>query len=523
MKKDHSLKQVFLFLFALVALCCTKVSGETRHPSPASLDKNSRALFATAMQWGDRYYDAQTSLCMKPEAPSLLPIDPHSGAVPGQKFFMVRESSWYAVGLLLRDEKGDRARAARVLDAVLKQQFHTPGKTWDGTFRRTPNEPDPDNHAELWKNYDPNWRVFIGSTFALILNEYPERVPATLRTRMIASINDALLGEIHEGRLVPSYTNIALMYGYLLGYAAEHGGKPEWQALANKWQHDVYALYKEHDAFNEYNSPTYAGIDLYALALWRDYGQSEEMRAMARTMEDGLWRATAAFYNANLRNISGPYDRSYGMDMQSYVSVDGLWLRMMLDAQDAPLTRFDPPVDHIADLWIVPLMAVLDARIPDDAMQIFRQFPGAHAVRSAIEGSRVATAWIGRTLIYGGEITGQTRLVDAASQFHPVTAQWLTPTGRIGWLNIIRTPAIDAEATEKGIAITTKPGDITYRITAPGLTTSHWTASQWKLEGLDVNLESDAQAFKIGAGTGYVDVTYTDVTKINMRFTQTLQ
>lgn len=474
------------------------------------------------MEWGDRYYDPTTALCLKPELPADQTLDTHSGAVAGEKFFMVRESAWYAAGLLLRDQKGDRERSTKILNAVLAEQFHAPGKRWDGTFRRTPNEPDPTDKVELWRGYDPNWRVFIGTTFALILTEYPDRVPAELRGRMQESIRTALKGEMHEGRLVPSYTNIALMYGFLLGYAAQHGGDPAWASMADQWQNEIYKLYKQHDAFNEYNSPTYAGVDFYALALWRDYGWNETMRARARAMEDGLWRATAAFYNANLRNISGPYDRSYGMDMQSYVSVDGLWLRMVLDAQRAPLTRFDPPVDHVADLWIVPLLAMLDARIPADAMKSFEEFPGEHAERRAIEGPRVATAWIGRTLVYGGEITGQTRLVDAMSQFHPVTAQWLMPDGKIGWLNMTRCPYIDADATQEGIAITTRPaGPVSFRIAANGVGISNVKASTWMLPGLTVQVTTDGAQFAATPGKGYIDVTYQNVTKMHLRFMQT--
>jgi hypothetical protein len=375
----------------------------------------------------------------------------------------------------------------------------------------------------MWRGYDPNWRVFVGTAFAIILNEYPERIPQELAGRMMESIDYAIAGEMHEDRLSPSYTNIALMYGYLWSYAAEKGGKPEWKLPAEKWQDEVFRLYKEHEAFNEYNSPTYGGTDVFGLALWRDFGLTEHTRTMGRTMEEGLWRATADLYNANLRNISGPYDRSYGMDMQSYVSVMGLWLRMTMDAPKAPLTSFDPPVDHIPDLWFIPEMVVLDARIPADAMKSFQSFPGEHEVRRAIEGKRVATAWIGQTLIYGGEITGHTRGVDAASQFHPVTAQWLSSGGKIGWLNLTRCPVIDAEATKNGIEITTEPGDLSFRIDAPAVKASSAKATEWKLAGLTVQVDSDAKGFKAVEGEGYIDVTYTAATRMTLRFAQTGQ
>ena len=67
------------------------------------------------------------------------------------------------------------------LKVVLNAQYREPGKPWDGTFRRTPTEPEPGTNAVMWRDYDPNWREFIGTTFAIILNEYPDRIPPDLR------------------------------------------------------------------------------------------------------------------------------------------------------------------------------------------------------------------------------------------------------------------------------------------------------------------------------------------------------
>jgi len=521
-KVNHRVNVLLLLvLFAAFGVCVAHAAP--RHATVASLNKNSREIFAVAMEWGDKYWNTQTALCRAPEGPAAAPANPHAHAVRSVEYNMVRESSWYALGLLLRDEPGDRARAIKTFSSILDQQYHTPGTKFDGTYRRSPNEPTPGANPVVWRDYDPNWRTFIGTTFVVAMTEYPEKLPEALKARMNKAIVYGLEGEMHEGRLLPSYTNIALMYGYLWSYAARLGGRPDWTEPAMQWQREVYRLYKQHDAFNEYNSPTYAGTDFYALALWRDYGLTEETRRMGSEMEDGLWRATAAFYNANLRNISGPYDRAYGMDMQSYVSIDGLWLRMVLDRKLAPLNSFDPPVDHAADLWFIPLMVIVDARIPEDALETFRHFTGEHAVRRAIEGQRVATAWIGRTLIYGGEITGKSRLVDADSQFHPVTAQWLTPQGTIGWLNVTATPEIDADATKQGIEISTRPGDVSFRVAAPEIKAANLIADTWTVSGLNVHLTSDAKSFKAVAGDGFVDVTYADASHISLRFEQTLQ
>ena len=333
---------------------------------------------------------------------------------------------------------------------------------------------------------------------------------------MIEAIDYAVAGEMKQGRLLPSYTNISLMYGFLWDFAAVRGGKPEWTAQAEQWQTTTYNLYKQHGAFFEYNSPTYSGVDIFGLALWRDYGFTPLMRQRGDEMEAGLWRTTADLYNANLRNISGPYDRAYGMDMQSYVSVMGLWLRTVLDADHAPLTGFDNlPVDHVPDLWLVPPIVVLDTRIPADAMAKFEHFPGPHQVNRPIADQRVATAWIGKTVIYGGEITGHTRDVDARSQLHPVTVQWQAPNGKIGWIQLTRCPLIDASANKSGITITAA-GDVSFRLSAPGVASSAVTSDQWKLPGLAVQVKSDAKNFKATQDGPFVDVEYQGMTQMTL-------
>ncbi len=479
-----------------------------RHPNIASLSKNSREIFLTAMQWGDESYDAQAKLCRMPTSPQYA--EAHLPA-----HLAVRESSWYAVGLLLRDGSGDRQRAAQILDTVLNAQYHEPGKPWDGTFRRTPTEPEPGTNAEMWRAYDPNWREFIGTTFALILNEYPDRISPELRQRMIDAIDYAIAGEMKQGRLAPTYTNISLMYGFLWDFAAVRGGKPEWTAQAEQWQTTTYDLYKQHDAFWEYNSPTYSGVDIYGLALWRDYGFTPLMRKRGEEMEAGLWRATADLYNASLRNISGPFDRAYGMDMQSYVSVMGLWLRTILDSDHAPLCNFDPPVDHVPDLWFAPLIVVLDTKIPPDAIAKFSHFPGPHRVHRPIADQRVATAWIDKDVIYGGEITGHSRDVDARSQFHPVTVQWQAPNGKIGWIQLTRCPPIDASADKSGITISAA-GDVSFRLSAPNVASAQVTGDQWSLPGLIVRVKSDAHSFTSAQHGPFLDVEYKGITRMTL-------
>jgi hypothetical protein len=488
-----------------MALLTTIATAATRHPHVDSLNPNSREIFATAMEWGDRYFDAASSLT---EAPPSAVGDQHGSG----NHLLTKESAWYALGLLLRDATGDRSRAAGVIRAILKQQYDEPAMAWDGTFRRNPQEPEPKADSRPGIEYDPNWREFIGTAFAIILKEYPDRVHADLAAVMRAAITHAVSGEMKEGRLKPNYTNIALMYGFLWNFAATDCGHPEWAKPASDWQESVYALFKRHDSFEEYNSPTYTGVDLYALALYRDYGTTARMRSIGSEMEAELWHTTAAFYNANLRNISGPFDRAYGMDMESYVSVVGLWLRTVMDQQRAPLPSFTPPVDHVGDLWIVPALVVLDANIPDDAMREFTHFEGEHAVTKTITEERTATAWIGKDLMYGAEATSMTKGVEEHSQFHPVTIHWKMPDGKIGWVQLTRCPPIDATAKQGRIDISTS-GDVRFRI-FDGSRAGDVSRNNWSLPGLHVKVETDAASFDLVHDGAFTDVTYHHVTKM---------
>jgi hypothetical protein len=306
---------------------------------------------------------------------------------------------------------------------------------------------------------------------------------------------------------VPSYTNIALMYGFLWDFAAVHDYNAAWLKESAAWNEQVYKLYKQNGTFSEYNSPTYCGVDIYGLALFRDYGSSEHMRAIGSEMEAGLWRDLMKYYQPDLRNLSGPYDRSYGMDMESYVSVVGLWMRTVLDRARAPFPQLSATTDHLPDLWYAPHAAILGTNIPADALSKMKQFEGEHLVRQQIDTNRIATAWIGKDVIFGGELTHKTKDAGTTTQFHPATIQWRTPSGSIGWVQLVQCPPVDASADERGLTIDTS-GTARFRILAAGLDKSKISGTVWDLPGVRITAQSDATGSSVEAGKDYVEVVY---------------
>jgi hypothetical protein len=115
------------------------------------------------------------------------------------------------------------------------------------------------------------------------------------------------------------------MRAFLLDYAGTRLKNPAFTRRGTELAGEIYGLFKETKAFQEYNAPTYYGVDLYALALWRTDAPNPRLRALGASMEADLWRDIARFYHAGLKNLAGPFTRAYGMDMPNYVGLTGLY------------------------------------------------------------------------------------------------------------------------------------------------------------------------------------------------------
>src|SRR5260370_6244993 len=119
-------------LFA--GFACGGAHAAARQVTHGSMEKNSRDLFQESMTLGDQAWDKDTKLI------STGGVAAHESVAIRQ---MVRESSWYAFGVLVRDGKGDRQKAAEILEAVLKEQYLVAGTRLDGTLPRSPEEAQP--------------------------------------------------------------------------------------------------------------------------------------------------------------------------------------------------------------------------------------------------------------------------------------------------------------------------------------------------------------------------------------------
>jgi hypothetical protein len=476
------------------------------HTHLADLNPPARDLAERSLAWLDRHWDASVGLFRMPD--DALYEDGQAQAA----VHLVRETAWYALGLLLRNAAGDSARAVQAIDAVLTYQFDAPEYPYHGTWYRSPHEPPPPPNPVIWDDYDPNWREFIGTTLALMLIEYESLLPAELVRRIDLALRRAIAGTL-ERNVPASYTNIALMTSWLLQFGAARFEQPDWAAIAERLASEVVARFRVNGAFDEYNSPTYYGIDLYALALWRSYADSALLRAAGAEMEAALWRDIAQYYHAGMRNIAGPYDRSYGMDLRRYVACLGMWIWLATGYEHAPFPDLAAPLDHGWDFAVAPVFALVGLQMPDDARPHLLAFQGQRQVEHVIANQprRIATAWIGAKVMLGAEDSGGTHRVN--DQFHPATIHWLLEDGLVGWIRLRHSAPVDARAERNQLAIVcaaqaSETHELSFQIAAPPFDLSALQPSRWELPGLTVRVETNAGDPVVAWAGDMVEVRY---------------
>lgn len=363
-----------------------------------------------ATGWMDRYWDDNASLLRYPDDPTR-----HA----------VRESAWYALGLLVRDEPSDVDRARAAVRSVLDLQFHDADRPFHGTFARAPEDPYPPDDPVIWLDYDPNWRQFIGCTFALLIDDFADALGDELSSDVARALLLAVTSEPAD-RVAASYSNIALMRAWLDAWS---GVEARGEAMALAISFDVEAA----GGFAEFNSPTYYGVDLFALALWRTRPPTPLFERLGRELDERLKLDIATFYHPGLRNLCGPWLRSYGMDMRRYISLVGMYVDGLPDLAGE--------FDHGHDLCFGPLASYLPNPVdPDVEVPRFidRTVAGMH-VTARLE---QAAMW--------GALTGRAA---ESPQMHAVTAHRRTDDGDVGWLRIRSRGRLDGEAVPSGLLV----------------------------------------------------------------------
>ena len=406
-------------------------------------------LAAVTTAWTDGWWDPEVGLVWMPPDPV-----PGIDAPPPPGLHLLPQTAWYAAALLLRDGAGDHDRAIQALTAVLDHQYDAPGTVWHGTFSQFHESPEPRDGAVMWVDYDPNWRQFIGCTLLLILRRFGPGLPAALVERIDGALRLAVEGE-PDRRITDNYSNIALMHAYLEVEAGTRMDEPAWVASGEDRARRVVAIYDQFGAFEEYNSPTYYGIDLKALGLWRGHSSSPVLTELGTRVEAALWTDAVRWYHHGLGNVAGPYTRAYGMDFGAYVAAWAMWIWAAVGPDDTPVPPLDARLDHGLDFMLGGMVALIGVAVPPAALAHLTGFSGERLVEQRISdadhGDRVAAAWLGPHSMVGAE----TNAVDLSwwDQFHAATAHWRRPDGSVGWIRAVVPGASDTTVEPRRLTL----------------------------------------------------------------------
>jgi hypothetical protein len=213
----------------------------------------------------------------------------------------VRASLAYADVLLRSGRADDIARAERILEIVASTQERREQDAHCGNFR--------------WYYEDAVIRDLNGVEFVLdalnaIIRDHAHALSPSAREVIHAMI--ALgLREIDRLDVRLSYTNIALsdICNSVLG--GEAVGDPTFVERGRRRLDAWFAFTDRSGAPHEFNSPTYAAVDIARMAALAEQTSDRDIALKARIAEERLWLHSAAHYHPLLAQIAGPHARSY--------------------------------------------------------------------------------------------------------------------------------------------------------------------------------------------------------------------
>ncbi|CAK7223944.1 hypothetical protein SEUCBS140593_005406 [Sporothrix eucalyptigena] len=416
----------------------TVAAGLLALPAQATrMTQHAKNMFYEEMTFLDNLYDPVAGYLYYFYYP--LAAGPHE----------TRSTVWYATGLLQRNEGNDTAHAVRIIKDVIANQEKNVSAQWFGDYTVYPEQPtvgSPSYVPVIYNSWDPNWRGFIGTTLIMIYEEFGYLIREDVQQLILESLYNNTIGDSYRvggvdgDNLYPSYSNPSLMRAVVTGWTGNHCNDSNMTAAGEAYAQEVIDLFNLNDTLSEFNVPTYYGVSLNALTLWAKYmPASSVMNQNGPRMVADIWTAFGQFYNAKLQNLAGPWDRSYGYDMNKYVAIMSLYIWSLV-GRDHVFSGTEKPwlLTHADDGEFIPLVAVLSefhrSLVPDTVIDQLKSFSEERTVsRQAytppfdLEVRNIST-WLSSDLQIGGDSYNQT-VVGGASQdstsFSPAVVHWL--------------------------------------------------------------------------------------------------
>ncbi len=400
-----------------------------------------------------RWWDHAVHMVWNPPAS----LDVH---LPAKSVHLVPNTAWLAHAMLHTGEAHWNAEAQLAIGALIALQYDAPDEVFHGTYAQFLESQYPPAQPAVWVDYDPNWRQFVGTTFALILEDFASQLDSSLVAAIESSIALAVSGE-PDGRIPIRYTNPALMRAWLDAWFGDRSHNAALIERGVRLAHDVVAAHDLHNAFDEFNSPTYSGIDLYAIALWTTFPPTAYFGDAGRHLARSLWQQSDEWFQPSLGNWCGPYTRSYHPNAARSVTLLSLWHWARDGRAGASLPDLAADeIDHCHDLMAGPVIARLAEAIPERTVIV----ESPRALRQSLSNNREIQSWITDDVMIGAERS----TIDWGGweQFMPLVVHWREPddVGTL-WLHAPNDAAVSIQDFD--VEITTTQPEIRIRIAGP--------------------------------------------------------
>ncbi|KAH0367366.1 hypothetical protein KCU65_g4692, partial [Aureobasidium melanogenum] len=397
------------------------------------------------MSWMDGYYDTAAGYLYSLDAAAALR-------------HVTRSSAWYAVGLLARNQGDDVNNAEKILTNIIHGQYKDPAEQWFGDYQQEPEEPYVGTAAypaKIYNSWDPNWRGFIGTTFIIGLEEFSHLLSKNVTDLLLESLRNSTIGDsyrvggVDDDNLYPAYSNPSIMRAFVSGWTGRRLNDSNFTMAGEQYAQEIVELFNRADTLSEFNSGTYTGVSLFGLTLWAKYLPADSiMTHYGERMIKATWDAVGQLWHPELKNMAGPWDRSYGFDMNRYFSLMALWFWIIMGKDKSSLISRPQVMSHSADFAYGPLFAILgkfqSSMVPEDVLEALKKFRGEHTFTSSTYSPpfdtypRNITSWLAPNISIGAETFDENVVGGPAinpSTFNPAVIQWNTGAG-VGFITL---------------------------------------------------------------------------------------
>ena len=285
---------VVVAVFLLSHVSCDKVVAAIQQATtpPARLQR--------LLKYYDAHFDNQQQLLQE----QFFSPGYHSGIARGTSVHPVRESFYYAVGLLQRGRSEDVSRSKVILAQLLSLQQVRPDQPGYGAWPWLLEEP-----LEKMDSVDLNWADFCGSAIAQVLIDHRQQLnDADLEKRMRVALRHAATA-IRKRNVGPQYTNIAVLGGGVCAVAGEVLDDEELLRYGRRRLQSVVVENDKVDSFAEYNSPPYGKVVIGESERILQLVKDKETLQAAEGIRVKAWEMFADSFHLPTQQWAGPHSR----------------------------------------------------------------------------------------------------------------------------------------------------------------------------------------------------------------------